>query len=90
MRRPMRKLTHTNATQSRVEREVPSGHIRVEAISGPEGPCLSMSHNNRGGLRVGGPKPWGGGEVFLVFDVRVEDVESVLAAASSPSTEPTP
>ena len=43
--------------------------IRVEVISGVEGPCLSVNS-----LRVAGPKPWGGGRVIHAFDVPKKDI----------------
>jgi hypothetical protein len=48
--------------------------VRVEILQGVEGKALVIE-----GLRVAGPKAWGGGEVVLGFTVEVEEIRLALA-----------
>lgn len=45
--------------------------IWIEVIEGSEGPSLSITDEDKesGGLRIAGPKPWGGGRVSRSFKV---------------------
>lgn len=42
--------------------------IKIEVVSGAEGPSLQIVDEN-GGYRLAGPKPWGGGSVIHSFEV---------------------
>lgn len=45
------------------------GQVWVEVVSGVEGPCLCVSDESGSGLRIAGPKPWGGGTIIHRFKV---------------------
>lgn len=64
------------------ENPVKPGTVRIEVIGGVEGPCLSVCDaDGRGGFRIAGPKPWGGGNVTKAFTVRGERSLMALKAA---------
>ncbi len=47
--------------------------VFFEVIGGSAGACLSVG-DERGGYRLAGPKPWGGGSVLHHFEVDVADL----------------
>lgn len=63
-----------------------SRKVRFELIGGPEGPCLAIMGDGSG-LRLAGPKPWGGGSTLHAFEV---DVDELLRAVEEHSSEVVP
>jgi hypothetical protein len=51
-----------------------TGEVRVEVVSGVEGPCLCVSNEDGSGVRIAGPKPWGGGTTIHRFKVSAADL----------------
>ena len=51
-------------------------HIFIEVVKGVEGPSL-MIGNERGGHRLAGPKPWGGGQTIHQFQVDIAELVRV-------------
>lgn len=43
----------------------------IQVIEGVEGLCLSIG-DRRGGTRIAGPKPWGGGRTIHSFKVSID------------------
>ncbi len=46
----------------------------VEVMAGVEGPCLLICDKDGSGLRVAGPKAWGGGRVVHRFQVNPREL----------------
>lgn len=59
------------------------GHVLVEVVSGPEGPCLVVG-NEDSGNRVAGPKPWGGGRTIHSFTVDAKSIREALDEYDTP------
>lgn len=57
--------------------ELKPGHVLIEVVSGPEGPCLCIGDGDTG-FRLAGPKPWGGGRTIHRFQVRVDELRREL------------
>lgn len=60
--------------------------IRICTNKGVEGPSLSVEDGNprakrRGGRRVAGPKPWGGGETLHEFFVDSDELRDAIEDA---------
>lgn len=55
-------------------------NIRIEVISGPEGPCLGFFTGDIG-QRICGPKPWGGGKTLHCWEVDADELKEAVAAA---------
>lgn len=53
------------------------GHVYIDLGSGVEGPYLSIG-DHRGGYRLAGPKPWGGGTTTHRFEVRLSELREQL------------
>jgi hypothetical protein len=51
--------------------------VFVDLVDGVEGPSLSIG-DAKGGFRIAGPKPWGGGTIVRRFTVRIEDLQEAL------------
>lgn len=51
---------------------------RFQVVSGPEGRCLVIG-DDHSGIRVAGPKPWGGGDTLYEFRVPVRNALDVAA-----------
>lgn len=74
------------------EDRVESGTVRLEVVDGVEGPCLGVTGpDRRGGFRIAGPKPWGGGRVVHEFTVRgecnLQELKKAVDAALSEDKE---
>jgi len=62
--------------------------VLVEVISGPEGPCLSVSNNGNGnGMRVAGPKPFGGGRITHAFRPSAKELREAVDFACGKDPE---
>lgn len=53
------------------------GTVLVEVVSGSAGACLCVG-DDKGGDRVAGPKPWGGGVTIHTFRVDIAELRKVL------------
>jgi len=59
----------------------------IELINGVEGGCICIcAGSDDGGMRVAGPKPWGGGSVVKKWVTTVEDIEDALQFIKNAST----
>ena len=52
--------------------------VKVEVVSGVEGPCLVI-----GDTRVAGPKPWGGGAVIMEWEIEAKELREAIKEAKS-------
>ena len=52
--------------------------VKVEVVSGCEGPCLCISDESGSGERISGPKPWGGGKAVHTFAVSVDELKRCI------------
>jgi len=62
------------------------GYVYIDIVDGAEGPSVSIG-DHQGGMRVAGPKPWGGGTVRQRFLAYIADIRSALPAAPDPRDE---
>lgn len=88
-----RNISGDCASQNDVERAAADEFV-IELISGREGDCIAISRVGSGGIRVAGPKPWGGGHVIQTWRAGRADLLNALGIEEytpepSPSTTPT-
>ena len=60
-----------------------SDPLKIEYVSGVEGPSLYLISAERGGYRIAGPKPWGGGKcmrTWTVPDIALEEIRKAINA----------
>ncbi len=57
----------------RIEHEPDSDHIEVRYVKGVEGNSIWLND-----MRIGGPKPWGGGKTLESFTVSIDDIKEAL------------
>jgi len=55
----------------------PAGCVFIDIVEGCEGPSVSIGDNDSG-MRVAGPKPWGGGQTSRRFTAKVADLKAAL------------
>jgi len=56
-----------------------NGTVEIQIVAGVEGPSVSITRPDGCGMRVAGPKPWGGGVIRQRFTTRVADLREALA-----------
>lgn len=55
----------------------PKGHVFIDIVEGVEGPCVCIGDNSTG-VRVAGPKPWGGGRTSRRFTASLENLKAAI------------
>lgn len=72
------------------ERPPADGYVFLDIVDGVEGQSISIGDESTS-LRVGGPKPWGGGRIMKRFNVRKSDlIRAVTDYCSSSEAESKP